>query len=76
MHLDRAEQLCREVYAVFCDEKGNGFYLYGYKHEVLILCPKETYDGAIPSGNSIMAWNLMRLSQLVFEERYGPLAER
>ena len=76
MHLDRAEQLCREVYAVFHDEKGGGFYLYGDKHEVLILRPKETYDGAMPSRNSIMVWNLVRLRQLVSEERYGPLAER
>ena len=30
----------------------------------------------MPSGNSLMAWNLVRLSQLVSEEVYGPLAER
>ena len=31
--------------------------------ESLILRVKETYDGAIPSGKSLMAWNLVRLSQ-------------
>ena len=30
----------------------------------------------MPSGNSLMAWDLVRLSQLVSEEDYGPLAER
>lgn len=75
-HLDRAEQLCQDVYAVFHDEEGGGFYLYGGEHEALILRPKETYDGAQPCGNSLMAWNLVRLSQLVSEEIYGPLAER
>jgi len=30
----------------------------------------------MPSGNSLMAWNLVRLCQLVSEEEYGPLAER
>lgn len=26
--------------------------------------PKETYDGALPSGNAVMAYVLVRLSQL------------
>lgn len=76
MYLDRAKQLCWDVYATFYDEKNGGFYLYRDKHEALIFRSKETYDGAMPSGNSLMVWNLVRLSQLVSEERYGPLAER
>lgn len=75
-YLERAEQLCRETCEQFQDRKKGGFYLYGEQHEPLILRPKETYDGAIPSGNSLMAWNLVRLSQLVSEQHYGPLAER
>lgn len=75
-YLARAEELCRDTLTRFQDEKNGGFYLYGEGHEALILRPKETYDGAMPSGNSLMAWNLVRLSQLVSEERYGPLAER
>ncbi len=75
-YLDRTEQLRRDVYEKFHDEKDGGFYLYGDEHETLILRPKETYDGAMPSGNALMAWNLARLGQLVSEETYGPLAER
>lgn len=75
-YLTRAEQLCRDTLSWFQDAENDGFYLYGEDHEALILRPKETYDGAIPSGNSLMAWNLVRLSQLVSEETYGPLAER
>lgn len=75
-YLTRAEELCQDTLARFQDEKNGGFYLYGEDHEALILRPKETYDGAMPSGNSLMAWNLVRLCQLVSEEAYGPLAER
>ncbi|WP_297870804.1 thioredoxin domain-containing protein [uncultured Oscillibacter sp.] len=74
--LSRAEELCRNACEQFQDREHGGFYLYSEKHETLILRPKETYDGAMPSGNSLMAWNLARMSQLVSEERYGPLAER
>ena len=75
-YLERAEQFCRDACAKFADTENGGFYLYGAEHESLILRPKETYDGAMPSGNSLMAWNLVRLSHLVSEEAYGPLAER
>lgn len=53
-----------------------GFYLYSDEHEELILRPKETYDGAVPSGNSIMAYNLVHLSFLTDEEKYTTAAER
>ena len=74
-YLDRAKQLCRDVHDRFWDDENGGFYLYGAEHESLILRPKETYDGAIPSGNSLMAWNLVRLSQLTAEETYRREAE-
>lgn len=54
-HLDRAERLCGDVLASFRDGENGGFYLYGSDSETLLLRPKETYDGAIPSGNSMMA---------------------
>lgn len=38
--------------------------------------PKESYDGAIPSGNSIMTYNLVRLYQLTGKEEYRELAEK
>ena len=60
----------------YYDEENNGFFLYGKENEQLILQPKETYDGAIPSGNSIMAYNLVRLSFLTGKKGYDELAER
>ena len=74
-YLDRARHLCDKVISDFGDNT-DGFYLYGTEHEELILRPKETYDGAIPSGNSLMAYNLVRLSLLTDEEIYKTEAER
>lgn len=75
-YLRRAEQLCRDVFAKFYDHQSGGFYLYGTDNEALILRPKETYDGAVPSGNSLMAWNLVRLSQLTGDLSCERAAER
>ena len=75
VYLNRAQQLCRDVQDKFSDEKSGGFYLYGAENESLILRPKDDYDGAIPSGNSLMAWNLVRLSQLTGDEEYGRKAQ-
>ncbi|HRQ52025.1 MAG TPA: thioredoxin domain-containing protein, partial [Agriterribacter sp.] len=48
-------------------EAGTGFFFYTHrKQQDVILRIKEIYDGATPSGNSIMAWNLHYLS-LVFD---------
>ena len=37
--------------------------------------PKETYDGALPSGNSVMAYNLIKLYQITENEAYKKAAE-
>ncbi len=73
-YLNRAKVLCDKVMSDFGDNTG-GFFLYSKDHEELILRPKETYDGAIPSGNSFMAYNLVRLSLLIDDERYKKAAE-
>lgn len=75
-YLERAKRLCETVQSAFLDDAGSGFYLYGAQNETLILRPKETYDGAMPSGNSLMAWNLVRLSYLTSEPHYEQAAAR
>ncbi len=74
-YIMRADCLCHKVTNNFGDNIG-GYYLYGYDNEELIVRPKETYDGAIPSGNSIMAFNLVRLAQIMDNEKYRNSAER
>ena len=68
-HLKKAVRLARKVIADFADKDG-GFFLYSKSNEELILHPKDTYDGAMPSGNSLMAWNLVYLSELTQDEEF------
>ena len=74
-YLERTKILCDKVISDFGDSTG-GFYLYSKEHEDLIFRPKETYDGAIPSGNTLMAYNLVRLSHLSDADNYKTLAQQ
>jgi uncharacterized protein YyaL (SSP411 family) len=48
----------------FLDPELGGFFLSPRDGEALIVRGKEVYDGALPSGNSITAHNLVRLARL------------
>lgn len=74
--LDRAEQIINAALEQFLDTESGGFYLYGTKNDSLVTRPKETQDGALPSGNSVMAYCLVRLSQLTGREEYQHAAKR
>ncbi len=74
-YLKRAKQMCDKVISDFADTTA-GFYLYSNQSEELILRPKETYDGAIPSGNSLMAYNFVKLYNLTSDDKYKDLAEK
>lgn len=51
----------------FWDEEAGGFYFYADDSEDLIVRSKELYDGAIPSGNSVAALDLLRLGRITGE---------
>jgi hypothetical protein len=76
--LKRAISLNRVLLERFWDPEGFGFFLAPDDGEGLIFRGKEFYDGAIPSGNSVMTGNLLRLSRLTgdveLEKRAGELA--
>lgn len=74
-YLSRAMEICGEAQAQFADERG-GYYLYGSQNGELIARPKETYDGAMPSGNSVMAYCLVRLAKITGEDEDVRRAER
>lgn len=74
-YLDRAERLCREMVREFWDEGGKGFFLTSGGAEELIVRPKDTYDGAVPSGNSVAVMDLLRLSHLLEDGEFAELAE-
>ena len=63
-YLHRARQICRQGMRQFGDGDRGGYFLYGTENGELIARPKETYDGALPCGNSVMAYCLARLSQI------------
>ena len=75
-YVEKAKQWLNKSITDFFDETDGGFYLYGKDNERLIMRPKESYDGAIPSGNSIMAYNLVRLSNLSSDEELDRIIKR
>jgi len=69
-YLEKAKALAEEMDRLFKDERGGGYYFSGLDAEDLLVRPKEVYDGAIPSGNSVAALNLLRLAALTEEEKW------
>lgn len=63
-YLENALKLNDDLIKLFWDEKNGGLYIYGSDSEQLITRPKEVYDGATPSGNSVSALNFLRLARL------------
>lgn len=75
-YLEEAKEFCKKAIHDFWDEEQGGFFLYGEENESLILRPKETYDGAVFSGNSAMAYNLVQLELLMDDNEFEKIAER
>ena len=67
-YLEKALRFTRKVIEKHWDKEGKGFFDTSDKNEELIVRAKVYYDGAIPSGNSVMGYNLQRLSSLALEE--------
>lgn len=63
-YLEEAFHLNQVMIELFGDTEKGGFYFTGKENEALIAKPKEGYDGAVPSGNSVAALNLLRLARL------------
>ncbi|MBA7501149.1 hypothetical protein ES704_03911 [subsurface metagenome] len=63
-YLQSALDLNKRVIEYFWDEEDGGFYLTADDSETLLVRPKEVYDGAVPSGNSVAMLNLLRLSSI------------
>lgn len=74
--LREAVKLTDKMVELFWDEAQGGFYRTAHDGERLIARQKETYDGALPSGNAAAAWALARLAGLTGRRRYGNLARR
>ena len=58
------------------DEAAGGFFLVGAQNRELPVRPKEIYDGAIPSANSVALLNLLWLSRLTGNPTWAEKADR
>ncbi len=76
VYLEQAIHLQEEQEKLFRDETNGGYYFTGRDAEELLFRPKEIYDGAMPSGNSMSACNLVRLWRLTGLSKWQELAER
>lgn len=73
--LSEAIETAEIMVQLFFDCEQGGFYLYASDAEQLIARPKELYDGALPSGNSMAALALVRLAALTGEPAWQERAE-
>jgi uncharacterized protein YyaL (SSP411 family) len=72
---DAASELAEVMVEQFEAPEG-GFFDTSLAHEELVTRPRSVQDSAVPSGNSMAAWVLLRLSQLGVELRYAEIAHR
>ena len=73
-HLRRAIDLTDEMVSRFHDPERGGFFFSAEGKKDLIVRRKEVYDGAVPSGNSVALFNLIRLARLTGRTDYERLA--
>jgi uncharacterized protein YyaL (SSP411 family) len=67
---NEARSLTDRMIEEFWDQETGGFYFTGRSHEDLIVRSKDYFDNATPSGNSVAAGVLLRLSLLTDNEDF------
>lgn len=74
-YLEKARVLMHYAIEHFSDEEQLFFYYTPSFQEDILVRKKDLYDGAIPSGNAAMAWNLHRLGLLFDQQEWRKRAE-
>lgn len=74
--LQNAISRANQMVEYFEDKEQGGYFMTASDGEQLIARPKETYDGAIPSGNSVAAMVLQKLASLTGELKWQEAAQR
>lgn len=75
-YLQAAIHRAKQMVELFEDKKNGGYFMTAFDGEQLIARPKETYDGAMPSGNSVAAMVLQTLASLTGEPEWQAAADR
>jgi uncharacterized protein len=73
-YLQAASDLMKAMVEKFWDAKSGGFYFTQKNPAASMPRMKQVYDGAIPSGNSVALYNLLRLSRLTTNPELEELA--
>jgi len=76
VHLKHAISLNADMIAHFWEDAQGGFFFTADDGEELLTRQKETYDGAIPAGNSVAFSNLLRLARFTGDVELERKAER
>ncbi len=74
-YLGHAFSLTEKMLTLFHDEANGGLFFTAAGAEKLIVRTKESHDGATPSGNSVAAYNLVRLSRMTGNTAYEQRAQ-
>ena len=69
-YLEKAREIIEYLQQYFLDETGIFYYFTPSNQEDILVRKKDIYDGAMPSGNALMAWNLYRAGILLGEETW------
>ena len=75
-YLARASAWAETMIEQFFDRERGGFYLTAKDGERLIVRTKETYDGAMPSGNSAAARGLQQLAQITGVSKWQEILDQ
>jgi uncharacterized protein len=75
-HLEFAVALAESVVERFHDKEHGGFWQSTGEAKDLILRVKDDYDGAEPSGNSVAAMSLLRLSAITERKDFREAADK
>lgn len=74
--VNKINLLTEKTIELFYDQDNGGFYFSQANAKDLIIRTKDNYDGAIPSGNSVMIYNLIKLNSILFENKFSNVIEK
>ncbi len=75
-YLRSAISICESMLSLFFDQKDGGFFDTRVGAKDLILRTKESYDGAVPSSNSMAVLFSLRIGEILSDETYKEDARR